>query len=89
MRYRDSLREPSLITPGKVYPIDIDLHTTANNFLAGHQIRIEVSSSNFPRLERNLNTGGNIYDEVYYKTALNRVLFGGKSASYIDLPVVQ
>ena len=87
MRYRNSLRVPELMQPGQVYPADIDLHTTANTFRAGHRIRVEISSSNYPRIERNLNTGGNNYDETRYITAENRLHLGGERASYIDLPV--
>ncbi len=87
MRYRNSLRDKELMQPGKVYSADIDLHTTANTFKAGHRVRVEISSSNYPRLERNLNTGGNNYDETRYITAENRIILGGGQASYIDLPV--
>ena len=57
-RFRAStVGEPKLITPGKVYEYKIDLWSTSNVFLKGHRIRLEVSSSNFPRFDRNLNTG--------------------------------
>ena len=49
---------------GKVYKVTLQPMTTSNYFAAGHRIRIEVSSSNFPRFDRNMNTGGNNYDEV-------------------------
>ncbi|WP_459887439.1 CocE/NonD family hydrolase [Halostagnicola bangensis] len=55
-RYRDSLAEPSFMTPGTVYELDIDLWPTAHTFAEGHRIRLEVSSSNFPRFDRNPNT---------------------------------
>ncbi|GHD14144.1 acylase [Halioglobus japonicus] len=87
MRYRNSLRDSELMTPGEIYPADIDLHTTANTFKVGHRIRVEISSSNYPRLERNLNTGGNNYDETTYIKADNRLLLGGQKASYIALPI--
>src|SRR5581483_2824699 len=57
-RYRDSLEHPTLLEPGAVYEIRIDMWATANLFAAGHRIRLEVSSSNFPRFDRNTNTGG-------------------------------
>ena len=50
--------------PGKVYKVTLQPMTTSNYFEAGHRIRIEVSSSNFPRFDRNMNTGGKNYDEV-------------------------
>jgi putative CocE/NonD family hydrolase len=56
-RYRESTRDASAITPGKIYRYTIDLWATANVFKVGHRIRLYVSSSNFPRFNRNLNTG--------------------------------
>lgn len=58
LRYRDSLEKPALATPGDVYRISIDAGVTSNVFLKDHRIRLEVSSSNFPRFDRNPNTGG-------------------------------
>ena len=64
MRYRDGYDKPPVwMEPGKVYKVALQPMTTSNYFAAGHRIRIEVSSSNFPRFDRNLNTGGNNYDE--------------------------
>ena len=57
MRYRNSQEKPELANPGETYHITIDLWATSNVFLAGHKLRLEVSSSNFPRFDRNLNTG--------------------------------
>src|SRR5450631_278873 len=57
LRYRKSQERPELATPGKTYHITLDLWATSNVFLAGHKLRLEVSSSNFPRFDRNLNTG--------------------------------
>ena len=62
-RYRDSLSEPQLLEPGEIYELRIDLWATANVFRAGHRIRLDVSSSNFPRFDRNTNTGGTIATE--------------------------
>ena len=53
-----------MMEPGKVYKVALQPMTTSNYFAAGHRIRIEVSSSNFPRFDRNMNTGGNNYDET-------------------------
>jgi putative CocE/NonD family hydrolase len=64
VRYRDGYDKPPVwMEPGKVYKVTLQPMTTSNYFPAGHRIRIEVSSSNFPRFDRNLNTGGNNYDE--------------------------
>src|SRR5882757_9218357 len=57
MRYRNSQEKPELANPGETYHITLDLWSTSNVFLAGHKLRLEVSSSNFPRFDRNLNTG--------------------------------
>jgi putative CocE/NonD family hydrolase len=57
MRYRNSQEKPELANPGETYHITVDLWATSNVFLAGHKLRVEVSSSNFPRFDRNLNTG--------------------------------
>jgi putative CocE/NonD family hydrolase len=88
MRYRNSLRKPELMEPGKNYAAEVDLHSSANTFMKGHRIRVEVSSSNYPRIERNLNTGGNNYDETEFVPAANSVYSGVDKASYIELPIV-
>ena len=59
-RYRDSTSTPSLVEPGRAYGSTIDLWATSNVFKAGHRIRVEVSSSNFPRFDRNPNTGSGL-----------------------------
>src|SRR5262249_26395983 len=74
MRYRDGYDKPlAWMESGKVYKVTLQPLTTSNYFLAGHRLRIEVSSSNFPRFDRNLNTGGNNYDEVKGVVAPNAV----------------
>ena len=57
LRYRDSLEQPEPAKPGEVYRITVDAGVTGNAFLRGHRIRLEISSSNFPRFDRNPNTG--------------------------------
>ena len=64
LRYRESLEKPQLAKPGEVYRFTIDAGVTSNVFLKGHRIRVEISSSNFPRFDRNPNTGGRIADET-------------------------
>ena len=88
MRYRDSLATAELIQPEKVYEIAVDLNVTSNYFGAGHRIRIEVSSSNFPRWERNLNTGGNNYDETAGVIAQNTLHLSADYPSQIILPII-
>ena len=62
-RYREGYDKKVWMKQDEVYEVRIDLHAMSNYFAPGHRIRLEVSSSNFPRLDRNLNTGGNNYDE--------------------------
>ena len=78
--------EPAPITPGKVYADKIDLWSTSNVFLKGHRIRVEVSSSNFPRFERNLNTGKRGAQETQFVKATNTILDGGAHSSALILP---
>lgn len=64
LRYRNSLEAPEPVKPGEIYRVRIDAGVTANVFLKGHRIRVEISSSNFPRFDRNPNTGGIVADET-------------------------
>ena len=89
MRHREGLSKKVLMTPGEVYEIELDLHASSNYYAAGHRIRLEVSSSNFPRWQRNLNTGGNNYDETEWQTASNRVFHTKTKLSYVVLPVIE
>ena len=73
---------------GEVYELHIDLHATANYFGPGHRIRVEVSSSNFPRFDRNLNTGGNNYDESEWVVARNTIYHNRQYPSRVVLPIV-
>ena len=87
--YRDSNREPSPIVPGKAYALTIDLGTTANCFRRGHCIRLEVSSSNFPRYSRNLNTGADSGQTAETAVAHQTVYHERGRASWVELPVVE
>ena len=89
-RYRESLSTQKLMTPGEVYRIEIDLVATANVFAAGHRIRLEVSSSNFPRFDRNTNSGGVIAQETEadFVRATNTVWHDDVRASHLILPVI-
>jgi predicted acyl esterase len=82
------IQQEGLEENGEVYPLKIDLHATSNYFPAVHRIRIEVSSSNFPRFDRNMNTAGNNFDESEGVVAENTVCHSGDRASYILLRVV-
>lgn len=87
-RYRESFTTPLWMRDGGVYDVPINLNATSNYFAPGHRIRLEVSSSNFPRFDRNLNTGGNNYDETSWHTARNVIHHSSAHASYILLPVI-
>ena len=87
-RYRESLEKPEPIVPGEVYRMTIDGGVTSNVFRAGHRIRIEISSSNFPRFDRNPNTGAAVADEKQPRTALQIVYHDHDRHSYVLLPVV-
>jgi len=90
LRYRDGYDKPLVwMEPGKVYQVTLQPMTTSNYFAAGHRIRIEVSSSNFPRFDRNLNTGGNNYDEVRGVVAHNEVHHSRRYPSQVRLTVVR
>lgn len=89
MRHREGLAKKVLMAPGKLYEVRLDLHASSNYFSAGHRIRLEVSSSNFPRWQRNLNTGGNNFDETVWQVATNRVHHSKEHLSYVVLPVIE
>jgi len=90
MRYRDGYDKPlAWMEPGKVYKATLQPLTTSNYFDAGHRLRIEVSSSNFPRFDRNLNTGGNNYDETQGVVAHNMVHHSRRYPSQITITVVK
>ena len=87
-RYRESMSEPSLVEPGRAYRYTIDLWATSNVFKAGHKIRLEVSSSNFPRFDRNTNTGGVIAADTELKPAVQTILHDAAHPSHVSLPIV-
>ncbi len=87
-RYHGSKSEPSLIQPGKVYRYEIDVWVTSNAFLPGHKIRVEISSSNFPRFDRNLNTGEPFGTGTEFIKATQTVYHDKERPSHILLPVI-
>jgi putative CocE/NonD family hydrolase len=89
MRYRDGYDKPLVwMESGKVYKVALQPLTTSNYFAPGHRLRIEVSSSNFPRFDRNLNTGGKNYDEVKGMVAHNAVHHSREYPSQVTITVV-
>ena len=90
MRYRDGYDKPVVwMERGKVYKVTLQPLTTSNFFLPGHRLRVEVSSSNFPRFDRNLNTGGKNYDEAVGVIAHNTVHHSKQYPSQLTVTVVK
>ena len=89
VRYREGYDKEVFMEEGKVYKVELTPMSTSNYFKKGHCIRIEVSSSNFPRFARNLNIGGNNYDESEGVVAHNKVHHSREYPSQIRLPVVR
>jgi putative CocE/NonD family hydrolase len=76
------------VEPGRVYRYTIDLWATSNVFKAGHRIRVEISSSNFPRFDRNPNTGKPVAEDSALQPALQTILHNAQYPSHITLPIV-
>ncbi|MGC9345000.1 MAG: CocE/NonD family hydrolase, partial [Bacteroidales bacterium] len=87
-RFREGFEREVFMEEGQVYKIEMSPMSTSNYFKKGHRIRIEVSSSNFPRFERNLNTGGRNYDETEGVVATNKIHHSVKYPSQVRLPVI-
>jgi hypothetical protein len=87
-RYRDSAERASFITPGRIYEYTIDLWATSHVLKAGHQLRVEISSSNFPRFDRNPNTGARLGVDTRLETAQQTVHHSAAHPSHIVLPVI-
>jgi putative CocE/NonD family hydrolase len=88
LRYRKSQESPELAIPGEIYHIRLDLLATSNVFLAGHKLRLEVSSSNFPRFDRNMNTGEEQAHATRMVKATNVVYHDKARPSALIVPVV-
>ncbi len=88
-RFRDSLKEEKLMEPGKTYPLTIRLYPTSNVFKKGHRIRVDLSSSNFPRFDVNPNTGEPLQQHRRMRTAINTIHHDAEHPSHIVLPVMQ
>jgi uncharacterized protein len=88
-RYRNSQEKPELMNPGGVYKFTIDLWATSNVFHKGHKLRLEVSSSNFPRFDRNMNTGEDAAAIGKPVPATNTIFHDAEHPSALTLPIVQ
>ncbi|MFM2439228.1 MAG: hypothetical protein RLZ16_225 [Bacteroidota bacterium] len=89
LRYREGYDKEVFMEKNKVYKVDLTPMVTSNYFAAGHKIRIEVSSSNFPRFDRNMNTGGNNYDESKGIVVENKIHHSKQYPSVIKLPYIK
>lgn len=87
-RYRDSQAQPSFLNPNQIYRFTIDLWSTSNVFRKGHRLRLEVSSSNFPRFDRNLNTGEDNGSAQNFVSATNVIYHDAEHPSALILPIV-
>ncbi len=87
-RFRESYENPILIEPNEVYRFQISLWETSNLFKSGHCIRLEISSSNFPRFDRNLNTGNDAATDTEINIARQAVLHNTRFPSHLALPLI-
>lgn len=87
-RYRTPRQPADFVQPGQVYEYTIDLWATSNLFKKGHKIRLEISSSNFPRFDRNTNTGEPIGSDSAYLPALQTICHSSQYPSHVTLPLV-
>jgi putative CocE/NonD family hydrolase len=87
-RYRNSWEKEELMTPGEIYPVEIQLPPTSNLFAAGHRIRLDISSSNFPRFDVNPNTGEPVGQHTHSVVAHNAVFGDREHPSQVVLPII-
>ncbi len=87
-RYRASWKRPRMMQPGKTYRIKVEAFPTANLFKAGHKIRLDISSSNFPHFDLNTNTGEPEGQATTTRVATNRVFMDKKRPSHVTLPII-
>jgi len=87
-RYRESRKEVRLVEPGRTYRYSVDLWSTSNVFRKGHMMRVEVSSSNFPQFDRNMNTARRVAEGSNPAIAVQQVYHDSAHPSHVVLPVV-
>jgi putative CocE/NonD family hydrolase len=88
LRYRDSWQKPELMAPGQVYAITIELFPVGNLFVAGHRLRLDILSSNFPHFDLNPNSGEPEGSMEHPRIAENRVFVDHERPSHLVLPVI-
>jgi uncharacterized protein len=86
-RYREGQQKEVWMQSNQIYPLRVSLGATSNYFPAGHRIRLEISSSNFPEFDRNLNIGGNNAEGTHWTIASNSIQHAAKHPSYLALPI--
>jgi putative CocE/NonD family hydrolase len=87
-RFRDSLKQEKLMEPGTIHPMTIKLYPTSNVFKQGHRIRLDISSSNFPRFDVNPNSGEPLNRNRIWVTAINTIHYDREHPSHIVLPII-
>ena len=87
-RFRNGMDKPELIEPGRVYEYAIDCWNTAQLFKAGHRIRLQISSSAFPKYDRNLNTGEDIATGTRMRIAEQTIYHNAEHPSHVVLPII-
>ena len=87
-KFRNSYSKQTLIKPNKIYKYKFPLWETSNLFKKGHKIRIEISSSNFPRFDRNLNTGKFVFDDDEIKTSTQKIFHNKHHPSHVIFPII-
>ena len=87
-RYRNQLSRPEFLQPGRPYEFTVEMYPTSLVFGRGHRIRLDISSSNFPRFDVNPNTGEPLNDNRRWQVAENTVFADAQHASHIVLPVI-
>ena len=88
LRYRDSWEQPTLMTPGEVYAVTIELFPIGNLFMPGHRLRLDISSSNFPHFDVNPNSGEPEGSMEHPRIAENRVFVDRERPSHIVLSII-
>lgn len=87
-RYRNGIAKPQLLTPDETTTLTVEMRDIAWQLAKGHRLRLDITSSSFPRLARNLNTGGNNFDENKGVIASNRIHHGAAQLSHVEFPVL-
>jgi len=87
-RFREGMDKPSLIQPGRIYTYDLDLWNTCQLYLKGHRVRLQISSSAFPKYDRNLNTGEALGKTTRMQVATQKIYHDRQHPSHVVLPIV-